>query len=68
MNDFKLKGGKVRLNVKENIFSQVMVRHRNRVPREIVDTPFLEAMKIWATSFSRRIPWEKVSKVLLKSR
>ena len=40
-NGFKLKEGKFRLDV----FTQKMVRHCHRLPREVVHAPFLEVFK-----------------------
>ena len=42
---FKLKEGRVILDVRKNFFTQSMVRLWNRLSREVVDAPSLEAFK-----------------------
>jgi len=48
-NDFKLKEGRNRLDRKKKFFTVNMVRHWHRVPREVVDAPSLETLKIRLT-------------------
>ena len=44
-NGLKLRQGRFRLDIRRNFFTQKVVTHWNRVPKEAVDAPSLETFK-----------------------
>ena len=60
-NGFKLEEGRFRLDVRKKWFTVRVVRHRNRLPREVVNVPSLEAFKARLDGAVSNLVWWEAS-------
>jgi len=60
-NDFKLREGRFRLDIRKKFFTMRVVRHWHGLPREAVDAPSLEVLKARLDGAFGNLVWWKVS-------
>ena len=60
-NGFKLKEGRFRQDTRKKLFTVRVVRHWNRLPSDVVDAPYLEALKARLNGALSSMVWREVS-------
>jgi len=60
-NCFKLKESRFRLDIRKKFLTMRVVKHWNRLPREVADTPFLETFKARLNGALSNLVWLKMS-------
>jgi len=59
-NDFKLKKGRFKLDIKKKFFTMRVVKHWNMWPREVVEAPSLETFKARLDGTLSNLIWLKM--------
>ena len=60
-NGFTLEEGRFRLDIRKKSFTVRVVRHWNRLPREVVNAPSLEAFKARMDGALSNLVWWEMS-------
>jgi len=60
-NGFKLKEGRFRLDIRKKFFVMRAIKHWNRLPRKVVDAPFLETFKVRLDRALGKVIWLQMS-------
>jgi len=60
-NSFKLREGRLRLDIRKKFFRMRVVKHWNGLPREVVDAPSLETFKVRLGGALSNLVWLEMS-------
>jgi len=60
-NGFTLREGRLRLDIRKKFFTVRVVKHWNRLPREVVEAPSLETFQARLDGALSNLVWLKMS-------